>query len=102
MKVIACGFALLGFALAVLSGLFAGNPATLVLVRALVVMVACNVVGQMAGAILFRVVDDHVRAYEAARPIPEVSLTPTLGQLGASTPSGDEKISKNIPQRGIA
>ncbi len=102
VKVIACGFALLGFALAVISGLLAGNPATMVLGRALIVLMVCNMLGHAAGTILFRVVDEHVHAYEAARPVPEVSLTTAPARSGSSTPLGDEKFSKNVSQGGSA
>ncbi|MBL8999819.1 MAG: hypothetical protein JNK25_01630 [Phycisphaerae bacterium] len=92
-RVIATGFALLGFAIAVLSGLAAGNDAAVVLPRSLIVLIGCRVLGAAAGAVLDFIGREQVAAYEAARPIPDFSLTP------ASAPSGDEKILQNLNQR---
>ena len=96
-KVIAAGFALLGFAVAVLAGLAAGNPAPLVLARSLGVMIACQLIGSVAGALLVFVGEEHVRAYEAAHPIPDMALA--AGASVSSAASGDEKFSENLSQR---
>lgn len=96
-KVIAAAFALLGFAVAILAGLAAGNPADAVLARSLAVMIVCQLIGMAAGAMLAYVGEEHVRAYEASRPIPDMSLA--AGVVPASAPSGDEKISQNLSQR---
>jgi branched-subunit amino acid ABC-type transport system permease component len=52
--------ALLGFAASTLAGTWVGNPATVVLPRALWVMLACFVVGAAAGWIAERVIQERV------------------------------------------
>jgi len=54
-------FALAAFAVAVISGLAAGNAASLVLVRAILAMLVCYPVGLLIGMICTRVIDSHLR-----------------------------------------
>lgn len=72
-KVIATAFALAGFTVALIAGMGAGNPASGVLVKAILCMLACHVVGQIVGAIAAKAVGDHLAAYRASHPIPELS-----------------------------
>jgi hypothetical protein len=52
---------LLAFAVAVLAGLYVGNAATVILMRALVAMVVGAVVGQVAGWAAKQVLRDHLQ-----------------------------------------
>jgi hypothetical protein len=54
-------FALAAFAVAVISGLGAGNAASLVLLRAILAMLVCYPVGLLIGMICTHVVDSHLR-----------------------------------------
>lgn len=78
-KVIAAIFALAGFAVAVIAGLAAGNPASRVLVCALTGMLICHALGLGAGALGERIVNDHLGAYRAARPVPDTNRTAPAG-----------------------
>lgn len=51
-------------------GLFAGNPATTVIWRALLVMLACWAIGRVVGAVAQRAIDDHLKRYKQEHPIP--------------------------------
>jgi putative Mn2+ efflux pump MntP len=68
-KLIAVTFALCGFAVAVLSGLSAGNSASRVLTTALVSMVVCQLAGLFVGSIGERVVNEHMESYRRAHSI---------------------------------
>lgn len=57
----ACGLA--GFAIGVIAGLSADNPADVILLRAIVAMVVCNVVGWLFGMVVERIMKDNVAAY---------------------------------------
>jgi hypothetical protein len=83
-KVIAASLALSAFAIAIVAGLAAGNPARTVLVHALVSMIVCQMVGLIAGALAERAVLQHLAAYRAVRPVPGVggqTVAPTQGAL---------------------
>lgn len=85
-KVIAASLALSAFAVAIVAGLAAGNPARTVLFNAVVAMILCQILGLVIGALAERAISDHLAAYKAAHPIP--------GARGAtSAPPGitDEK-----------
>ncbi|MEI7657805.1 MAG: hypothetical protein WCK33_07040 [Phycisphaerae bacterium] len=71
-RVIAVVFALCGFALAAVSGLLASNPAGDVVLRSIIAMFVCNLVGHGAARCISHVLDEHVAGYKRARPIPEV------------------------------
>ena len=88
---------MLAFAVAVIAGLASGNPGSLVLGRSLIALIVAQAVGMAAGALLAHVGEEHLRMYEAARPIPDMSLAGA--RPAASAPSGDEKISQNVSQR---
>lgn len=65
-----CGLA--GFAIAVLCGLWAGNPSLWVLGWALASLVLCHTVGRLAGELLQWLADQQMRRYEAEHPVPEL------------------------------
>ncbi len=50
-KLIAACLGLTGFAMAIVAGLAAGNPATVVLKHSLIAMIACYVAGLVVGAV---------------------------------------------------
>ena len=81
-------FALLAFAVSVVSGLQSANPADTVLGRGLVALVVCYAVGMIAGAILEYVIGLEVRRREAAEPLPEPSL-PEADEVEDATDTGE-------------
>lgn len=66
----ACG--LTGFAVAVLGGLAADNPASIILTRALVAMTACYAVGMFIGFVASRAVRDVTVAHAINNPAPRI------------------------------
>ncbi|MEM7229565.1 MAG: hypothetical protein AAF432_12210 [Planctomycetota bacterium] len=72
-KVIAGCFALTAFAVAVLAGLFAGNPMLEILTRALIIMCICYPVGFLVGLAIDHVIAQHVREHAEANPAPDTS-----------------------------
>lgn len=62
-KVMASSCGLSGFAIGVVAGLSAGNPADVILTRAMISLLACYFVGWMVGAVIERLYRDGVRAY---------------------------------------
>ena len=52
---------LLAFAVAIVAGVYAGNPATVVMLRALAAMLAAALVGQVAGWTAKLVLRDHLQ-----------------------------------------
>lgn len=70
-KVIASSMGLTGFAIACIAGLTAGNPTNLILIRSLVTMIACYLLGSIIGAVAEWVVNQHLAEYKAKNPIPE-------------------------------
>jgi uncharacterized protein involved in response to NO len=70
-KVIAGSMGLTGFAIACIAGLTVGNPTNLILMRSLVTMIACYLLGSIIGAVVEWVVSQHLAEYKAQNPIPE-------------------------------
>jgi hypothetical protein len=106
IKVIATAFAFAGFAVALLAGLASQSPMVDVIVRAMVALVVCRLVGWGAGVIIARSAESGLTAYESARPIPQVDLD--IIEVGDAdivgeepTGSGDEKISQNLSEKGF-
>jgi hypothetical protein len=64
-------FALSAFMLASIAGLIAGNPASQVLIKSIIAMFICNLVGAGASKCIQLALDDHAAAYAKANPIPE-------------------------------
>lgn len=62
-------FALSAFAVAVVAGLAAQNPASSILVRALIAMIVCYPVGLIIGLICQRLMFDHIEAHQKAASI---------------------------------
>lgn len=82
-RVIAACFAMCAFSVAVVTGIFTGNPATTVLSRALVALFGAYFLGLLGGEILAFAIRDHLREYFAENPIPnsEVSVDDLVGEL---------------------
>lgn len=69
-KVMAGCFSMAAFAVAIIAGLTSGNPAVLVLGRALIAMILCYPVGFIVGVVCERVIAQHIRQYEQEHPVP--------------------------------
>lgn len=83
--------ALAGFSVAVMAGLWVGNPSGIVLTRALIALLACNVVGAIIGAIVHWIGSTHVERYQKNNPIPSVGSSTVPPQSGAASVSTFEK-----------
>ena len=66
----ACG--LTGFAVAILAGLAADNPAGVILTRALIAMFSCYFVGIFISALATRAVRDATNSHIRANPAPAI------------------------------
>ncbi len=91
-NVIAACFALAAFAVAVVAGIAGGNPATSILVRALIAMIGCYPAGLIIGLICARVMTDHIQAHRDAVSAAELSRTNQLApsQANATTEAQSE------------
>lgn len=69
-RVMAGCFAMSAFAVAIASGLGTGNPATMILGRALIAMMICYPVGLVIGVVCERVIAQHMADYQQQRPLP--------------------------------
>lgn len=89
-KLIASSFGLAGFAIAIVAGMAAGNPSGRILTVAIVSMIACHIVGLIAGAVGERVVNEYMDQYRAAHPIGEA---PGASGESASIVKGSTRVS---------
>jgi uncharacterized protein with ACT and thioredoxin-like domain len=75
-RVVSVAFGLSGFAVALVSGVGAGNDASVVLLRAIAAMFACQLLGVLVGSMVERLIEEQVARYKESHPIPVVpSLT---------------------------
>jgi len=81
--------ALVSFAGAVVVGLACGHSAAVILGRAIVVMLLSWVAGRLLGALAQHCVEQTIRQYKEANPIPEVYVP--AGE------AGDEEVVDAIP-----
>lgn len=90
-RVIAACFALGGFAAAVIVGAVAGNPAETVLVRALLVMAVCWLIGHLVSYLASRAIAEHLETYRQEHPIPEETdaVGAEAGASGAEASDAD-------------
>lgn len=88
-KVIGACAGLTAFAIALIAGLAADNPASDVLARALVAMMIGQMVGWVAGAIGERVMREAIAGYREANPVNDSSTgsTPNRADAKASSPA---------------
>jgi hypothetical protein len=70
VKVIAACAGLTGFAIAMLAGLAAENPADVILARAIAALVVCYVAGGVIGLAMDHAVRAGIEDYKAERPSP--------------------------------
>jgi len=61
---------LMGFVTALLVGLFAGNPVIVILLRAILAMFICSIIGRMLGSVGEICVREFVTKYKSDRPQP--------------------------------
>lgn len=71
-RVVSSVFGLMGFFTALLVGLVAGNPGITILVRAMLALAICAVVGRIIGTVGEISVREFLDKYKADRPMPEV------------------------------
>ncbi len=72
-RVIAASCGLAGFAVAIVAGLAADNPAEDILVHALIALFACNVVGWIAGIIAEKTIREGAATLLASRDVNNIS-----------------------------
>ncbi len=82
-RVIAGCFGMCAFSIAIICGIFAANPPSVVLSRALIALFDAYLMGLVAGEILSFAIRDHLRQYIADHPIPnsDISLDDIVGEL---------------------
>ena len=87
-KVIGACAGLTAFAIELIAGLAAENPASDVLVRALIAMIIVQMVGWVAGAVGERVMREAIVGYREANPVNGSSTgsTPNRADAKASAP----------------
>jgi hypothetical protein len=79
------------FAVAIVSGLAAGNETSSILLRSLMAMVLCYPVGLIAGLISERTVDDHARAHRKNNPVPIDAAIGAPADAGAKEAKADKQ-----------
>ncbi len=88
-KVIATSLGLAGFSVAVLSGMFAGNPAAGVVWNGILAMIACHTVGILVGAAGEWIAEQQIERYKAEHPIPAAVPAEMVMEIDAeSLPRG--------------
>lgn len=75
----ACG--LTGFAVAIIAGLAADNPSSVILTRALTAMAVCYVIGMILGYIASRAVADATAMHTLQNPAPDIDEVRKSAQL---------------------
>jgi len=91
-NVIAAAFSLSAFAVAVVAGMGARNPAASVLLNAVVAMVVCYALGRAAGAVIAHALGEHLAVYVKAHPVPVVEL---------DVPVVDEAVDQGVVTAGV-
>lgn len=83
-KTIATSLALTAFAIAVVAGLMASNPAAHVLKVAIFSMIVCHVVGVFVGMISEHAVSEYIVQAKRTNPVPNVvkETAKPLGDFG--------------------
>ena len=73
-RVIATSFALVAFALCLISGTFAGNDFSTVIYRSILVMMFTWALGRAVGVVMQVMVEDYINRYKEEKPVPTVEL----------------------------
>ena len=71
-KIISSVLGLMGFFTALIVGLYVGNPGMHILLRAMVAMLVCVVVGRLIGTAGEICVREYLTKYKKDRPMPEL------------------------------
>jgi len=61
----------MSFAATAVTNLAVNNPATVILLRATLVMIACYIVGYVIGLIAQHTMNQHIQDYKKQNPIPD-------------------------------
>ena len=88
----ACG--LTGFAVAILGGLAADNPTSVILTRALIAMTACYAMGVFIGFLASRAVLDATAMHIIKNPAPDLEEVRRVARSGSAPATGDEQSSQ--------
>ena len=83
-RVIASAFALAGFAVAMIAGLAAGNPAGAVIKTGLVAMIVCYAAGVAIGSVAQSVVAQHLSGLRTKAESGATAAAPAHGEIGRS------------------
>lgn len=86
VNIIASCLAMTAFSIAVISGLFAGNPSDEVLLRAVLSLAGCFVVGVLVGKAAEGAILEHVQSLQSAPPA-ESGRPAASPQSGAPAPA---------------
>ena len=70
-RIIASIFALVSFAAALFIGVAANNSFNTIVLRAILTMGICYLVGRVIGALADRAVQEHIAQYKLEHPIPD-------------------------------
>lgn len=89
-RVIASVFALAAFIVALAAGVLAGNEGSVILTRALLAMIVCQLLGMFAGMAVEHVVGQHVHRYQVEHPAPDIVVQGDA-EVKTSTGSNDSK-----------
>lgn len=65
---------LMGFVVACATGLMAGNPGYVILVRAMLAMLVCTIIGRILGTVGEVCIREYVMKYKNSRPRPQKPL----------------------------
>lgn len=71
MRLVSGLLGLMGFSTSIVIGMIAGNPASVILIRAMIAMFFCAIVGRLLGAIGEVCVREFVVKYKSDRPQPK-------------------------------
>lgn len=85
-QVVGAVTALCGFTIALIAGFIVGNPADTVIMRALIALFVCAVVGRVVGAVGFTAIRDHLSTYRKAHPVPTPMARPGEIIVGEAEP----------------
>ena len=82
-KVIAATLGLSAFAIAVVCGLYAGNPAETILLRAIIAMIVVNLLGLAIGGVAERAIAEGIAAYKERRAADSANVRSLEGHAPA-------------------
>lgn len=95
-RIIATCFALFCFAGALILGVLAHHDLATILTRAVVVLVFCYLIGRVVGGIAQYAVDQHVREYKRANPIPDENMAAENADANSSETSNQAPVERGV------